>query len=211
MKLNQRGLLIVLSGPSGVGKGTVRKALFEMPDQVFAYSVSMTTRPPRPGEVDGVDYYFVSREEFDRQIEAGNLLEYAEFVGNYYGTPKDKVEELLNQGKEVILEIDVNGATQVREKCKDAAFIFLVPPTRKSLYDRLKSRGTESEEKIKARINKADREFKLAHQYDYIVVNDEIHNAADRIMAIIRAEHAKTFRSIHEYLKLIEEEKTNGK
>ena len=123
----------------------------------------------------------------------------------------DKVEELLNQGKEVILEIDVNGATQVREKCKDAAFIFLVPPTRQSLYDRLKSRGTESEEKINARINKADREFKLAHQYDYIVVNDEIHNAADRIMAIIRAEHAKTFRSIHEYLKLIEEEKTNGK
>ena len=211
MKLNQRGLLIVLSGPSGVGKGTVRKALFEMPDQEFAYSVSMTTRKPREGEIDGVDYYFVTKEEFERQIKAGNLLEYAEFVGNYYGTPKDKVEELLNQGKEVILEIEVNGAQQVREKCKDAAFIFLVPPTRKALYDRLKSRGTECDEKIAARINKADREFKLAHQYDYIVVNDEVHNAADRIMAIIRAEHAKTFRSIHEYLKLIEEEKTNGK
>ena len=206
MKLNQRGLLIVLSGPSGVGKGTVRKALFEMPEQEFVYSVSMTTRPPRPGEVDGVDYYFVSREEFERQIAAGNLLEYAEFVGNYYGTPKDKVEEQLNKGKEVILEIEVNGALQVRDKCKDAVFIFLVPPTRKALYDRLKQRGTESEERIIQRITKANKEFKLAHQYDYIVVNDEVHNAADRIMAIIRAEHAKTFRSIHQYLKLIEEE-----
>ena len=207
MKLNHRGLLIVLSGPSGVGKGTVRKALFEMPEQDFVYSVSMTTRAPRPGEVDGVDYYFVSREEFERQIAAGNLLEYAEFVGNYYGTPKDKVEEQLNQGKEVILEIEVNGAFQVREKCKDAVFIFLVPPTRRALYERLKSRGTECEERILARINKANKEFRLAHQYDYIVVNDEIYNAADRIMAIIRAEHAKTFRSIHQYLKLIEEEK----
>jgi guanylate kinase len=207
MKLNQRGLLIVLSGPSGVGKGTVRKALFEMPEQEFVYSVSMTTRTPRPGEVDGVDYYFVSKEEFERQIAAGNLLEYAEFVGNYYGTPKDKVEEQLNKGKEVILEIEVNGALQVRDKCKDAVFIFLVPPTRRALYDRLKSRGTECEERILARINKANKEFRLAHQYDYIVVNDEIYNAADRIMAIIRAEHAKTFRSIHEYLKLIEEEK----
>ena len=207
MKLNHRGLLIVLSGPSGVGKGTVRKALFEMPEQEFVYSVSMTTRAPRPGEVDGVDYYFVSREEFERQIASGNLLEYAEFVGNYYGTPKDKVEEQLNKGKEVILEIEVNGAFQVREKCKDAVFIFLVPPTRRALYDRLKSRGTECEERILARINKANKEFKLAHQYDYIVVNDEIYNAADRIMAIIRAEHAKTFRSIHQYLKLIEEEK----
>ena len=206
MKLNQRGLLIVLSGPSGVGKGTVRKALFEMPEQEFVYSVSMTTRPPRPGEVDGVDYYFVSKEEFERQIQEGNLLEYAEFVGNYYGTPKDKVEEQLNKGKEVILEIEVNGALQVRDKCKDAVFIFLVPPTRKALYERLKSRGTESEERIIARITKANKEFRLAHQYDYIVVNDEIYNAADRIMAIIRAEHAKTFRSIHQYLKLIEEE-----
>ena len=210
MKLNHRGLLIVLSGPSGVGKGTVRKALFEMPEQEFVYSVSMTTRAPRPGEVDGVDYYFVSKEEFERQIAAGNLLEYAEFVGNYYGTPKDKVEEQLNKGKEVILEIEVNGAFQVREKCKDAVFIFLVPPTRRALYERLKSRGTECEERILARINKANKEFRLAHQYDYIVVNDEIYNAADRIMAIIRIEHAKTFRSIHEYLKLIEEEKKNG-
>ena len=206
MKLNRRGLLVVLSGPSGVGKGTIRKALFEMPEQEFVYSVSMTTRPPRPGEIDGVDYYFVSREEFERQIANGNMLEYAEFVGNYYGTPKDKVEEQLNAGKEVILEIEVNGALQVREKCKDAVFVFIVPPTRQALYDRLMNRGTESEEVILARIAKANKEFRLAHQYDYIVVNDEVYNAADRIMAIIRSEHAKTFRSIHQYLKLIEEE-----
>lgn len=207
MKLNHRGLLIVLSGPSGVGKGTVRKALFEMPEQDFVFSVSMTTRKPRPGEVDGVDYYFVSHEEFERQIAEGNLLEYAEFVGNYYGTPKDKVEEQLAKGKEVILEIEVNGALQVREKCKDAVFIFLVPPTKKSLYDRLLSRGTETEYEVRKRIEKANREFTLAHKYDYIVVNDEVYNAADRIMAIIRSEHAKTERSIHEYLKIIKEDK----
>jgi len=203
MKLNDRGLLIVLSGPSGVGKGTVRKALFNMPEQDFVYSVSMTTRPIREGEVNGKDYYFVSREEFEQRIKDGKFLEYAEFVGNYYGTPIDKVEEQLDQGKEVVLEIEVNGALQVREKMKEAVMIFLVPPGRGALYHRLKGRGTESEEVIKERIAKADREFKLAYRYDYIVVNDDVDNAADRIMAIIRAEHAKTERSIHKYTELL--------
>ena len=206
MKLNDKGLLIVLSGPSGVGKGTVRKALFEMPEQSFVYSVSMTTRKKRPGEVEGKDYYFVSREEFEEKIKEGKFLEHAEFVGNYYGTPLDKVNEQLNLGKEVILEIEVEGAAQVREKCKDAVFIFLAPPSKAALYKRLKRRGTESEEVIKERIDKANREFKLAFKYDYIVINDEVRNAADRIMAIIRAEHAKTERSIHKYLELIENE-----
>lgn len=206
MKLNDKGLLIVLSGPSGVGKGTVRKALFEMPEQNFVYSVSMTTRKKRPGEVEGKDYYFVSREEFEEKIKEGKFLEHAEFVGNYYGTPLDKVNEQLNLGKEVILEIEVEGAAQVREKCKDAVFIFLAPPSKAALYKRLKRRGTESEEVIKERIDKANREFKLAIKYDYIVINDEVRNAADRIMAIIRAEHAKTERSIHKYLELIENE-----
>ena len=206
MKLNDKGLLIVLSGPSSVGKGTVRKALFEMPEQNFVYSVSMTTRKMRPGEIDGKDYYFVSREEFKQKIKEGKFLEYAEFVGNYYGTPLDKVNEQLEMGKEVILEIEVEGALQVREKCKDAVFIFLAPPGRQALYDRLKRRGTESEEVIQERIDKANREFKLAFKYDYIVINDEVRNAADRIMAIIRAEHAKTERSIHRYLELLDEE-----
>ena len=205
MKLNRRGLLIVLSGPSGVGKGTVRKELFKMPGHNLTYSISMTTRKPRAGEVDGQDYYFVSKKEFEEQIKRGNLLEYATFVGNFYGTPKDKVEEQLEAGKEVFLEIDVEGAMQVREKCPDAVFIFLVPPSKEKLYQRLRDRGTETEYDIKNRIEKANREFMLAHQYDYIVVNDDVKNAADKILAIIRSEHARTFRTIHEYLRLMEE------
>jgi guanylate kinase len=205
MKLNQRGLLVVISGPSGVGKGTVRKALFDIPNHDLVYSVSMTTRPPRDGEVDGVDYYFVSKEEFLKRIEEDKFLECAEFVGNYYGTPKDKVEEQLELGKEVVLEIEVEGALKLRKKVKDAVFIFIVPPGRQALYDRLLKRGTEAKEIIEARVKKADNEFLLAHKYDYIVVNDEVNNAADRIMAIIRAEHSKTERTIHNYLKMLEE------
>src|SRR3989339_324163 len=205
MKLNERGLLVVLSGPSGVGKGTVRRALFQMPNHDLVYSVSMTTRAPRPGEVDGVDYYFVSKETFLERIKQNKFLEWAEFVGNYYGTPRDKVEEQLDQGKEVVLEIEVEGALQVRKQMKDAVFIFLVPPGKHALYERLKLRGTDTLEMIDRRMKKAESEFLLAHKYDYIVVNDEVNNAADRIMAIIRAEHAKTERTIHNYLKMIGE------
>ncbi len=206
MKLNNRGLLVVISGPSGVGKGTVRKALFEMPNHNLVYSVSMTTRKQRPGEVDGKDYYFVSKEEFEDKIKNGKLLEHAEFVGNYYGTPLDKVNERLNDGQEVVLEIEVEGAQQVKEKMPDCVMIFIAPPSKEALYNRLKKRGTESEEIIQQRIQKANREFKKAYLYDYIVVNDEVKNAADRIIAIIRAEHAKTSRSIHKYMELIGEE-----
>ena len=206
MKLNDRGLLVVISGPSGVGKGTVRKALFDMPNHNLTYSVSMTTRKIRPGEVDGKDYYFVTKDEFKNKIKEGKLLEYAEFVGNYYGTPLDKVNEKLEAGSEVVLEIDVEGARQVKEKMPDCVMIFIAPPSKQSLYDRLRKRGTESEEIIQERVSKADREFKKAYLYDYIVVNDEVNNAADRIMAIIRAEHAKTSRTIHKYLELIDEQ-----
>ena len=206
MKLNDRGLLVVVSGPSGVGKGTVRKALFEMPNHNLTYSVSMTTRKMRPGEVDGKDYYFVSREEFLKRVDEGKFLEHAEFVGNMYGTPLDKVNEKLEAGNEVVLEIEVEGALQVKKKVPDCVMIFIVPPGKQALYDRLRKRGTEPEEVIEQRINKANREFKLAKYYDYIVVNDEVNNAADRIMAIIRAEHARTSRSIHKYMELIGEE-----
>ena len=164
----------------------------------------MTTRKPRIGEVDGVDYFFVSREEFERRIKENGFLEYAEFVGEYYGTPLDYIEKMMKKGKEVIVEIEVEGALQVREKTPEAVFIFIVPPSRQTLIDRLKNRGTDSLETIKKRIDKADREFHLAYKYDYIVVNDEVANAADRIFAIIRAEHAKTERSIHKYYKLLE-------
>lgn len=205
MKLNDRGLLVVISGPSGVGKGTVRRALFNMPNHNLVYSVSMTTREKRPGEKDGVDYYFVSKEEFLKRKKSGKFLETAEFVGNYYGTPLDKVNEQLDLGNEVVLEIEVDGAQQVKKKVPDCVMIFIVPPGKQALYDRLKRRGTESEPIIAERIAKANREFKLAHLYDYIVVNDDVNNAADKIMAIIRAEHAKTERSIHKYMEMIEE------
>lgn len=204
MKLNERGLLIVISGPSGVGKGTVRKALFEMDGHDLVYSTSMTTRSPREGEVEGVDYYFVSKEEFEQRIKDDKFLEYAKFVGHYYGTPKDKVDEQMALGKEVVLEIEVQGAAQVREKARDGVFIFIAPPNKEALYRRLLRRGTEGTKTIQKRMDKADREFPLAHKYDYIVVNDEVRNAADRIMAIIRAEHAKTERSIYKYREMLE-------
>ena len=204
MKLDDKGLLIVLSGPSGVGKGTVRSALFEMEGHDLVYSISMTTRKPREGEQDGREYFFVSREEFEQKIAEGKMLEYAEFVNNYYGTPLDKVEEQLKLGKEVVLEIEVQGAMQVREKMKDAIFIFIAPPSIDALYKRLTRRGTESEEVIRERCEKATREIGLAYMYDYIVVNDEVRNAADKIIAIIRAEHAKTRRTIHKYNEMLE-------
>jgi guanylate kinase len=203
MKLNETGLLIVISGPSGVGKGTVRKALFDMKNHNLDYSVSMTTSQPRVGEKEGVDYFFVSKEEFKKRIDENKFLEYAEFVNEYYGTPLDKVEEKLEQGKEVVLEIEVDGAMQVREKMPEAVFIFIVPPSREDLEQRLRNRGTENPDVIAERLKKAEREYKLAHMYDYIVVNDDVYNAADRILAIIRAEHAKTERSIYKYNKLL--------
>jgi guanylate kinase len=205
MKLDTKGLLIVISGPSGVGKGTVRKALFERKGHNLVYSVSMTTRTPRLGEVDGDDYYFVSNDEFNRQVEKGNLLEHATFVGNQYGTPFDKVVEQLENGNEVVLEIDVVGAMQVKAKMKDAILIFIAPPSWEALETRLTTRGTETMDVIKERLQKARRELTLANEYDYIVINDTVDNAADKIMAIIRAEHAKCSRTLTQYYKLMED------
>jgi guanylate kinase len=164
----------------------------------------MTTRKPRNGEKEGVDYYFVTKETFEEKIKNGEFLEWANFVGNYYGTPREKVEELLDEGMQVVLEIEVDGALQVRRQMKDAVFIFLVPPSKEALINRLKSRGTECADELQERIDKAEKEYLLAYKYDYIVVNDEVNNAADRIMAIIRAEHARTERTIHKYVELME-------
>lgn len=205
MKINRRGLLIVISGPSGVGKGTVRKALFERPDHNLVYSISMTTRKPRVGETNGVEYHFVSKEEFLKQIDEGNLLEYAEFCDNYYGTPLDKVNEQLESGQEVVLEIEVQGAMQVKDKMPEGVYVFIAPPSMKALEERLTNRGTEDKEIIQKRLEKARSEIKVAEEYGYIVVNDTVDNAADRIMAIIRAEHARTDRVLDEYKKLMEE------
>lgn len=201
--MKKRGLLIVLSGPSGVGKGTIRKAMFEKENHNFTYSISMTTRKPREGEVDGKDYYFVTKDEFLKRIDEGKFLEHAEFVGNYYGTPLDKVNEQLDLGKEVILEIDVKGAMQVKKKVPDAVLIFILPPTKETLYERLKGRGTETEEVIKKRIETANEELLISKNYDYAVINDKVDKAVDEIMEIIDSEHLKVDRFINDYLKSI--------
>ena len=200
----EKGLLIVLSGPSGVGKGTVRKEIFSQKNTSFEYSISMTTRTPRAGEVDGVDYFFKSREEFEDLIEQGKLLEYAEFVGNYYGTPVDYVRETTLKGKDVFLEIEVEGAKQVREKFPDGLFIFLSPPSLSELKNRIVTRGTESEEIINNRMNVAREEIEMMHLYDYVVENDTVENACEKIKAIIVAEHCRRERVEPKYKKMLE-------
>lgn len=185
-EMSKRGLLVVISGPSGVGKGTVLKELMKRKDLNLAYSVSMTTRKQRPGEVDGKNYYFVSREEFEKAVDNGELLEHAEFVGNYYGTPLKGVEKLRDEGKNVILEIEVQGASQVRKKVPDAITIFIVPPSMKELEKRIRGRGTEPEEIIQERLAKAQKELAMTGQYRYTVCNDDADLAADIIAVIIQ-------------------------
>ncbi|MFD1705829.1 guanylate kinase [Siminovitchia sediminis] len=204
--MKDKGILIVLSGPSGVGKGTVRKAVFSRPDAKFEYSISMTTRKPREGEVDGVDYFFKTREEFEDLIKKGKLLEYAEYVGNYYGTPVDYVKETLESGKDVFLEIEVQGAKQVREKFPEGLFIFLMPPSLEELKNRITGRGTESVELIHDRMEAARKEIELTSMYDYIVVNDDVERAVDKIYAIVQAEHCRSERVIDQYIKMLEVE-----
>ncbi|MGR3763805.1 guanylate kinase [Rossellomorea sp. NS-SX7] len=204
--MNEKGLLIVLSGPSGVGKGTVRKAIFSQEDTKFEYSISMTTRKPREGEVDGIDYFFKSREEFEALIDQGKLLEYAEFVGNYYGTPVDYVRETINNGKDVFLEIEVQGAQQVRDKFPEGLFIFLAPPSLSELQNRLVTRGTETDEVIQGRLNTARKEIEMMNLYDYIVENDKIENAVEKINSIVQAEHCKRERVQQRYIKMLEVE-----
>ena len=199
----ERGLLIVFSGPSGVGKGTVRQEIFSTPDHQFEYSVSMTTRPKRPGEVDGVDYFFRTREEFEDLIKKGQMLEYAEYVGNYYGTPLTYVNETLDKGIDVFLEIEVQGALQVKKKVPDGVFIFLTPPALLEWKDRLVVRGTDSEEVIRQRIERAKEEIALMREYDYAVVNDEVPLAAERVKRIIEVEHFRVDRVIGRYNDMI--------
>lgn len=185
-----KGLLIILSGPSGVGKGTVCTALRpKMPELV--YSVSATTRSPRAGEENGVNYFFKSREQFADMIEGDQLLEYAEYVGNYYGTPRDFVEKTLESGRDIILEIEVQGALKVKEKFPEGIFVFLLPPSMDELKDRIRGRGTEHPDVINHRMSVAEDEIGLIRHYDYAVVNDEIDLACKRIESIIIAEHCK--------------------
>lgn len=180
-----RGLLIVISGPSGVGKGTVINEFKNRPELKLVFSVSMTTREKRPGEEEGVNYYYVTKEEFERAQEAGELLESAEFVGNWYGTPLKEVERLRDEGKNVLLEIDVQGCRQVKKKVPDALTIFIVPPNMEELEKRIRGRRTEAEEIIQERLAKAAREMEMTNEYKYVICNDDVKLAADIISVII--------------------------
>ncbi len=176
----------MLSGPSGVGKGTVLNELMKDENLNLAYSISMTTRSIRENEVNKVNYDFVSRKEFEQAIANGELLEYAEFVGNYYGTPLKRVDELRKQGKNVLLEIEVQGCLQVAEKSPDALTIFITPPSMEELENRIRKRGTEAEEIIQQRLSKAQREMEMIKEYKYVVCNDDPILAADIINLIIK-------------------------
>ena len=178
------GLLIVMSGFSGAGKGTLMKRLMADYDD-FAFSVSMTTRAPREGEVNGREYFFVTKEEFEKTIEEDGLVEYAQYVGNYYGTPKAYVNEQLKKGKNVILDIEVQGAMQIKEKFPDALMVFVIPPSIEVLLQRLRARGTESEEVIARRITQAKTECTYMDRYEYIVINDDLDTAVREMYAMI--------------------------
>ncbi len=192
--MKDKGILIVLSGPSGAGKGTICDALRKrMPNLV--YSVSMTTRAPRVGEQEGVNYFFRSKEEFEKLIQEDAFIEYAKVYDNYYGTPKAHVMNLLNAGKSVILEIDIQGAMQVKESFEDGVFIYIVPPSLEVLTHRLRDRGTDADDVINKRLSLACSELALAHKYDYIVVNDKLEEAIEKVASILRAETCKISRN----------------
>jgi guanylate kinase len=182
--MNKKGLLIVVSGPSGSGKGTLLTRLIKEEENIF-FSISATTRKPRESEENKIHYFFITKEEFEEQIEQGNMLEYAEYCGNFYGTPKIEVEKQLNLGKDVLVEIEVEGALQVMKKAPDALFIFIMPPSIEELEKRLIGRGTEPQDVIDKRIEKAKKEITQADKYQYIVVNDDLDRAYNQIKEII--------------------------
>jgi guanylate kinase len=196
MTSKEKGVLIVLSGPSGVGKGTVCKALRGCaPDLV--YSVSATTRSPREGEREGVNYFFKTREQFQKLIENDQMLEWAEYVGNFYGTPRNFVEDTLNAGKDIILEIEVQGALKVKQKFPQGIFIFLLPPSLDELESRIVGRGTDSQDSIRNRMSVAVDEIGMLEYYDYAIVNDQVELACSRIQSIIVAEHCRKDRVVN--------------
>ena len=200
----ERGLLIVVSGPSGTGKGTVCKQLLkEMPE--LAYSISATTRQPRAGEADGVNYYFLGKSAFEQMIAEDGFLEWAEVYGNYYGTPLSKIREKLEAGQDILLEIDTQGALKVKEKCPEGIFIFLLPPSIRELEQRIRGRGTETEESIARRLGAAKTEIEVGRQYGYAVVNRTVKQAVQQIREILSAEHCKVKNNL-KFFEVLEHE-----
>jgi guanylate kinase len=206
--MKENGLLLILSGPSGVGKGTVVDELVRRNENITV-SVSMTTRAPRAGEVEGESYYFVTREDFLSRMAKGELLEHSNHFENYYGTPKAPVSKAMSSGKDVILEIDVNGAFAVKEKMPDSVLIMIAPPSLSDLRDRLKGRNTETAEVIEERIGRAKFELGKAHRYDYVVINDDIEEATIAVETIIAAERLKTSRRRALICNLLEDTKND--
>ena len=192
-KKTNRGSLIILSGPSGAGKGTIHNELLKT-EKNLTYSVSMTTRSPRPDEKDGIDYYFVTEEEFQKEIKKGSFLEYACVHGNYYGTLKKNVTDSLDNGFDVILEIDIQGALKIKENNSDAIFIFIMPPSMRELKNRLVKRGTETKEKIIERFKNAYKEINEMNKYNYVVINDDVDKAVEKVRSIMIAERCRVER-----------------
>ena len=194
--MNQKGKLIIMSGFSGSGKGTITKLLLEQFQDEYALSVSATTRGPREGEVNGQHYFFLSTEEFEQMIQENAFLEYARYVDNYYGTPKKYVEEQLNRGRNVILEIEIQGALQVKKLVPDALLLFVTPPSAEVLKKRLKDRGTETDEVIASRLNRAIEEADGCEAYDYLIINDDLQVCVKQIHHIIQSEKCKMVQNI---------------
>lgn len=193
--MNQRGILIVVSGFSGAGKGTLMKELMKRYEETYALSVSATTRNPREGEVDGREYFFKTTEEFEKMIAKEELIEYARYVENYYGTPRTYVEQQLEAGKDVILEIEIQGALKVKERFPDTLLLFVTPPSAKELRRRLVGRGTETMEVIESRLARAVEESEYMDQYDYLVINDDLDVCVSEMHKIIQGEHQRSFRN----------------
>ncbi len=199
-----RGLLFVVSGPSGAGKGTICQRIIRELD--IDLSVSMTTRSPRTGETHGVSYYFVTRQEFEQRIEQGGFLEYAQVYDNFYGTPKEMVMERLVAGRDVILEIDPQGAMKIKESYPDGIFIFILPPSMKELRRRLTGRRTESADAVNRRLRETLTEISYIEKYDYCVVNDDLEEAVERTASIMRAEHSRVSRGVQDLIARYKEE-----
>lgn len=207
--MNHKGLLIVISGFSGAGKGTLMKKLMENFDQ-YALSISMTTRAPREGEVDGREYFFATREQFEDKIKQGGFIEHAQYCGNYYGTPKDYVKEQLEAGKDVILEIEIQGAMNVKEQFPDAVLLFVMPPSIAVLHQRLTGRGTETEEVILERLQRAKEEAVGIEDYDYIIINDDLDTCVNELHTLLDKTHEEIQEQYNpkNYIELIENIRT---